>query len=69
LKSAILNIRNSFDFFLRRKIHFSRALPPDVVIPRRDLNLQIEFQEFLQLFDWKPLLAEFKNEQGDSCAR
>ena len=31
-----------------------------MVIPRRDLNLQIEFQEFLQLFDWKPLLSEFK---------
>jgi len=61
MKYSLLAIRNSFDFFLRNRIKLSRSITQEKQIPERDKKIQIEFQEFLNLFPWKEILKNIKS--------
>lgn len=60
MKYNLLAFRNSFDFFLRNRIRLSRAVTHESQVPERDKRIQIEFQEFLDLFPWKEILRNVK---------
>ncbi|NBY18905.1 hypothetical protein EBQ74_01320 [bacterium] len=59
MNNALLAIKNSFDFFIRNHFRFSRAVTWPHQIPERDRKIQIEFQEFLELFPWEDILMNF----------
>ncbi len=63
LRSHLLNLRNYFDYFLRNSIPFSRPLKDQAETPPTDKLVQIEFRQFLDTFDWKPI---FKRLSADS---
>jgi hypothetical protein len=56
MKFALLAVKNYFDFFLRNQIHLSREIPDNTPMPERDLKLQSELREFLELLPWKKIL-------------
>jgi hypothetical protein len=55
MKYGLLAVRNYFDFFLRNQIRISRSVSDESLISERDRKLQIEFQEFFNLFNWKKI--------------
>lgn len=61
MKYGLLAIRNSFDFFLRNQIRFSRRVSDESALPERDRKIQIEFEEFFKLFNWKKLLGQLNH--------
>lgn len=61
MKYGLLALKNSFDFFLRNNLRFSRSVTEASQIPERDKRIQIEFREFLDLFPWKEILKNRNN--------
>jgi hypothetical protein len=58
MKYGLLAIRNSFDFFLRNQFKLSRSVSDESTIPDRDRKIQVEFEEFFKLFNWKKILGQ-----------
>ncbi len=58
LKERFQNIRNTIDFYLRSQVRWGRNLPRGKPIKAIDAQIQREFKEFLNLFNWNLALSQ-----------